>query len=121
LGRHANVAAIPSEIAVRRRPGAPLRAKRSKNRKEASRGNTRLKSVSCARVRRYLPVSSHTPRKNSSSIIVIPNYNLAFDLTRLSERLQLSIDLLDTFRNRPPTAPTKKNDIAFVTAVTAKF
>lgn len=41
--------------------------------------------------------------------------------TRISERLQLSIDLLDTFKNKPPTAATKKNDVAFVTAVTAKF
>ncbi len=41
--------------------------------------------------------------------------------TRISERLQLSIDLLDTFKNRPPTAATRKNDVAFVTAVTAKF
>jgi len=41
--------------------------------------------------------------------------------TRISERVQLSIDLLDTFKNRPPTAATKKNDVAFVTAITAKF
>jgi putative salt-induced outer membrane protein YdiY len=41
--------------------------------------------------------------------------------TRVSERMQLSVDLLDTFKNRPPTAATKKNDVAFVTAVTAKF
>lgn len=41
--------------------------------------------------------------------------------TRISERLQLSIDLLDTFKNRPPTPETRKNDVAFVTAVTTKF
>ena len=41
--------------------------------------------------------------------------------TRISERMQLSIDLLDTFKNQPPTAATKKNDVAFVTAVAAKF
>jgi len=41
--------------------------------------------------------------------------------TRISEQLQLSIDLLDTFKNRPPTAATKKNDVAVVTAITAKF
>ncbi len=41
--------------------------------------------------------------------------------TKISERLQLSIDLLDTFKNTPPTATTKKNDVAFVTAITAKF
>ena len=41
--------------------------------------------------------------------------------TRISEHLQLSVDLLDTFKNRPPTAATEKNDVALVTAITAKF
>ena len=41
--------------------------------------------------------------------------------TRISEQWQLSIDILDTFKNRPPTAETKKNDVAVVTAITAKF
>jgi putative salt-induced outer membrane protein YdiY len=41
--------------------------------------------------------------------------------TRISEQLQLSVDLFDTFKNRPPTTATKKNDVAVVTAVTAKF
>jgi putative salt-induced outer membrane protein YdiY len=41
--------------------------------------------------------------------------------TRISERLQLSVDVLDTFKNRPPTAATKKNDVALVTAISAKF
>ena len=41
--------------------------------------------------------------------------------TKISERLQLSVDLLDTYKNRPPTSATVKNDIAVVTAVTAKF
>ena len=41
--------------------------------------------------------------------------------SNISERFQLSCDLLDTFKNRPPTADTKKNDVALVTAVTAKF
>lgn len=41
--------------------------------------------------------------------------------TQISERLQLSVDLLDTFKNRPPTAATKKNDVAFITALTTKF
>lgn len=49
-------------------------------------------------------------------------YTVAIGLgTRISDELQLSIDLLDTFKNRPPTAGTKKNDVALVTAVTAKF
>jgi len=41
--------------------------------------------------------------------------------TKISERLQLSVDVLDTLKNRPPTAETKKNDVALVTAVSAKF
>jgi hypothetical protein len=41
--------------------------------------------------------------------------------TRISEQLQLSIDVLDTLKNRPPTLATKKNDVAVVTAITAKF
>lgn len=41
--------------------------------------------------------------------------------TRVSDRLQLTLDLLDTFKNRPPTPATKKNDVAFVTALTTKF
>lgn len=41
--------------------------------------------------------------------------------TRISERMQLSIDLLNTFKNRPPTAATRKNDVALVTALSAKF
>lgn len=49
-------------------------------------------------------------------------YTLSVGLgTRISDRLQLSIDLLDTYKSKPPTAATKKNDIAFVTAITAKF
>jgi len=41
--------------------------------------------------------------------------------TKISERLQLSLDLLDTFRTRRATPATKRNDMAFVAAVTAKF
>jgi len=41
--------------------------------------------------------------------------------TRISEQFQLSIDVLDTFKNRTPTPATKKNDVAVVTAITAKF
>jgi putative salt-induced outer membrane protein YdiY len=41
--------------------------------------------------------------------------------TKISEQLGLSVDLLDTFKNRPPTAATEKNDVALVTAITAKF
>jgi len=40
---------------------------------------------------------------------------------KLTEQVQLSIDLLDTFKNKPPTVETKKNDVALVTAITAKF
>lgn len=41
--------------------------------------------------------------------------------TQIAPRIQLSIDLLDTYKNRPPTAATKKNDVALVTAIVAKF
>jgi len=41
--------------------------------------------------------------------------------TKVAERLQLSLNLLDSFKSKPPTAATKKNDVAFVTAITAKF
>jgi len=40
---------------------------------------------------------------------------------KITEQLQLSIDLLDTFKNKPPTLDTQKNDVALVTAITAKF
>jgi hypothetical protein len=41
--------------------------------------------------------------------------------TEISQYFQLSFDLLDTFKNLPPTANTDKNDVALVTAITAKF
>jgi putative salt-induced outer membrane protein len=41
--------------------------------------------------------------------------------TQISQRVQLSVDLLDSFKNKPPTAATKKNDVALVTAITTKF
>lgn len=40
---------------------------------------------------------------------------------QVAKYLQLTIDVLDTYQNRPPTAATKKNDVAFVTALAAKF
>lgn len=40
---------------------------------------------------------------------------------RISARTQLSIDLLDSFKSRPPTPGTKKNDVALITAITATF
>lgn len=49
-------------------------------------------------------------------------YNVSAGLaTRISNRVELSIDLLDTYKNRPPTAATKKNDVAVVTSLIAKF
>jgi len=41
--------------------------------------------------------------------------------TQISPRVQLSIDLIDSYKNRPPTAATKKNDTAFVTTISSKF
>ena len=40
---------------------------------------------------------------------------------KVSEFLQLTVDLVDTYKNRPPNAETKKNDVSFVTALAAKF
>jgi putative salt-induced outer membrane protein len=40
---------------------------------------------------------------------------------KISERLQFTMDLVDTFKNRPPDAATEKNDVVFVTALAAKF
>ena len=41
--------------------------------------------------------------------------------TQISPRVLLSIDVLDTFKNKPPTPTTKKSDVALVTAITAKY
>jgi len=41
--------------------------------------------------------------------------------TQISQRVQLSVDLLDSFKNKPPTPETRKNDVALVTAITTKF
>lgn len=41
--------------------------------------------------------------------------------TRISERLSLSVELVDTFKNRPPTEATKRNDVSIVTALTATY
>lgn len=41
--------------------------------------------------------------------------------TRISARLSLSVELVDTFKNRPPTEATKRNDLSIVTALTATY
>ena len=40
---------------------------------------------------------------------------------RVNSRLQLSVDLLDTFKNHPVEGLTHKNDLALVTSVVAKY
>jgi putative salt-induced outer membrane protein YdiY len=40
---------------------------------------------------------------------------------KISSRFQLSIDVLDTFKNRPLDPTTKRSDIALVTSVIAKY
>ena len=40
---------------------------------------------------------------------------------KITEQIQLSIDVLDTYKNLTPTPETEKNDVAVVTAITAKF
>ncbi len=41
--------------------------------------------------------------------------------TRISARFQLSVDVIDTFKSRPATAATERNDINLVVAITAKY
>jgi putative salt-induced outer membrane protein YdiY len=41
--------------------------------------------------------------------------------TRISSRLQLTVDLIDTFKTRPPTTSTQQNDINVVVAITATY
>ncbi len=41
--------------------------------------------------------------------------------TRISQRVELSVNLLDTFKNRPPTAETKRNDVSLLMAITARY
>jgi putative salt-induced outer membrane protein len=49
-------------------------------------------------------------------------YTISIGLaTKITERVQLSVDVLDTYKNQPPTPETKKNDVALVTAITATF
>ncbi len=40
---------------------------------------------------------------------------------RVSQRLQLSIDVLDTYKSQPQDPLTKKNDLALVTSIIAKY
>ena len=40
---------------------------------------------------------------------------------KVSSRLQLAVDFLDTFKNHPVVGLTHKQDVAFVTSVVAKF
>lgn len=39
----------------------------------------------------------------------------------ISTRVQLKVELLDTFKNKPPSATIKKNDVALLTALVYKF
>ena len=38
----------------------------------------------------------------------------------MSEHLQLKVEVLDTFKNRPPLETVRKNDVAFLTAIVFK-
>ena len=52
------------------------------------------------------------------------NFNVAFDVTRDPKTrniMKWTGLYLDTFKSRPPTAATRKNDVALVTAITTKF
>jgi putative salt-induced outer membrane protein YdiY len=41
--------------------------------------------------------------------------------TRISTRFQLTVDLIDTYKSRPATAATERNDVNLVIAITAKY
>ncbi len=48
--------------------------------------------------------------------------NFAIGLTSsLTSRLELKVEFLDSYKNKPPNAAIKKNDTAFVTAFVVKF
>jgi putative salt-induced outer membrane protein YdiY len=54
----------------------------------------------------------------------LANYLYTFQVgvaARVNSRLQLSIDLLDTFKNQPVDGLTHKHDVALVTSVVAKY
>jgi putative salt-induced outer membrane protein YdiY len=49
-------------------------------------------------------------------------YTFAVGLSvKINARMQLSVDLLDSFKNRPPDATTKQNDVALLTSITVKY
>jgi putative salt-induced outer membrane protein YdiY len=41
--------------------------------------------------------------------------------TRISTRFQLTVDLIDTYKSRPATVATERNDVNLVIAITAKY
>lgn len=41
--------------------------------------------------------------------------------TRINDHLELAIDVVDTFKTRPPNEQTVRNDIAMVTGITTRF
>lgn len=40
---------------------------------------------------------------------------------KINSRMQIAVDLLDTYKNKPPDAVTKKNDVAIVTSLGIKY
>jgi len=40
---------------------------------------------------------------------------------KVNSRLQLAVDLLDTFKNQPVDGLTHKHDVALVTSIVAKY
>jgi putative salt-induced outer membrane protein YdiY len=41
--------------------------------------------------------------------------------TRINDHLELALDVVDSYKTRPPTEATVKNDVAMVTGVTTRF
>jgi putative salt-induced outer membrane protein YdiY len=69
-----------------------------------------------------------TTLKHSASSLLKANepadglYTFSLGLAvKINARMQLAVDLLDSFKNRPPDATTKQNDVALLTSITVKY
>ena len=68
-----------------------------------------------------------TLREASSALLKTNQWNdglYTFQIgiaAKMSTRFQLAVDFLDTYKNLPPDPSLKKNDIALVTSIVAKY
>jgi putative salt-induced outer membrane protein YdiY len=75
-----------------------------------------------------LQLTPTTTLKHTASSLLRSNepadglYTFSLGLAvKISTRMQLAIDALDTFKNRPPDATTLRNDVALITSITVKY